>query len=612
MMKHIKQQVAYIAIHFLLCLGFFLFVQKPVFLLWHRGYNDTVYRLTDIWDIYSNGLAIDAATAAYLTVIPLIFTWSGCLLRRFPLQKSLQVYDAIIAVLMVLATVADTSLYEFWGFKLDKMAFYYLADPKDAFASVSWSYLTIRITATIVMSYITWKVFTWSVKLLDNNCYVQTIKQRLLVCFAFILLLGIDFSIIRGWRIWPNTPARVYYSSITFFNHAALNPLYNVAYSVTKRENFAKEFRFYTDEERKKIYNGLFPNKSVGTQHVLRVKEPNVLVIVMESFGGYFLKSLDNTRPIGIQTERIMTSESLWFSNAIAGSFRTDRGIVCILSGYLGQPTTSIMRYTHKVRNLPGLAKTLKRYGYQTQMLYSGDMTFFNMADYFIAAGHDKLISQKDFPTEKRTTEWGVPDHVAFEWLFNDIQRKQLQKQKWYTTYLTISSHNPFDVPFNKYTDKIDNAFAYTDDCFGKFIDRLKKTPAWENLLIVCTADHGYPYLPSESPAFPHIPLFFTGGAVEQRGKIETIVSQTDIPATVLGQLGLPHDEFIFSRDVLAENYQYPFAMMTYNGGYQFRDSTGITVCDLNGKRIVSGADKQRERKAQAILQTLYDDIQNR
>lgn len=32
----------------------------------------------------------------------------------------------------------------------------------------------------------------------------------------------------------------------------------------------------------------------------------------------------------------------------------------------------------------------------------------------------------------------------------------------------TSSSHEPFEVPFHKFDDKVKNAFAYTDDCLGK------------------------------------------------------------------------------------------------------------------------------------------------
>lgn len=89
-------------------------------------------------------------------------------------------------------------------------------------------------------------------------------------------------------------------------------------------------------------------------------------------------------------------------------------------------------------------------------------------------------------------------------------------------------------------------------------------------------------------------------------------MSQTDIAATLLGQLGLPHDDFPFSRDVMADTYTYPFAFNTFNNGFNLRDSTGCTVFDNVAGRALYGADSLREEKGKAILQTLYDDLSGR
>ena len=278
------------------------------------------------------------------------------------------------------------------------------------------------------------------------------------------------------------------------------------------------------------------------------------------------------------------------------------------------------MRYAHKIRNLPGLPKTLKQYGYQTQGIYGGDITFFNMSEYFITSGHDRLVTENDFPASARTTKWGVPDHTIFNWLYEDIQQKQAsQSEPWYTTLLTISSHNPFDVPYHKFDgpgasddDIMFNAFAYTDSCYGDFIDRLKASPAWDNLLIVTVADHGFNWRTIASPGFPVIPFIMTGGAIKEPRRIETLISQTDLPATVLGQLGIPHEDFVFSRDVMGNTYRHPFAFNTYSNGFNLRDTTGCTIYDNDAKAVIYGDDEQRERLGKAILQTLYHDMNER
>lgn len=582
---------------------------------------------SDLMDIYSNGLAIDVATVGYLLVVPLLLIGLHWCFTRWNPRRWLMAYCGIMAVALSLAALADASLYEFWEFKLDRMAFFYLGDPKDAFASVSVGYLLLRFLAWVLLSVLTYFLLAWPMILSGRksvrNTGSRSRKKRLWVVkvLLFVVLCGAEFAMIRGLRIWPNTPGRVFYSKITYYNHAALNPVFNLFYTLTKKEDDYRQFDAFDEEELARLMDGLFPTSADSTEMLLNTQRPNVLVIVLEGFGSCFVEGLGgDVKEVGVNISRLLP-EAICFTNCYCGSFRTDRGIVCSISGYLGQPTTSIMRYAHKIKNLPGLPKTLKQYGYQTQALYGGDISFFNMSEYFITSGHDRLVSQDNFPAADRSTKWGVPDHVAFQWLFEDIQQKHQQQQEpWYTTFLTISSHNPFDVPYHRLSSSTDinddavkfNAFAYTDSCYGDFIDRLRETPAWDNLLIVTVADHGFNWRPMNSPDFPRIPFLMMGGAVREPKRIETLMSQTDLPAIVLGQMGIPHEDYTFSRDVLGDTYRTPFAFNTFNNGFNLCDTTGCTVYDNVARRAVSGADPHREAMGKAILQTLYHDMKAR
>ena len=582
---------------------------------------------SDLMDIYSNGLAIDVATVGYLLVVPLLLIGLHWCFTRWNPRRWLMVYCGIMAVALSLAALADASLYEFWEFKLDRMAFFYLGDPKDAFASVSVGYLLLRFLAWVLLSVLTYFLLAWPMILSGRksvrNTGSRSRKKRLCVVkvLLFVVLCGAEFAMIRGLRIWPNTPGRVFYSKITYYNHAALNPVFNLFYTLTKKEDDYRQFDAFDEEELARLMEGLFPTSADSTEILLNTQRPNVLVIVLEGFGSCFVEGLGgDVKEVGVNISRLLP-DAICFTNCYCGSFRTDRGIVCSISGYLGQPTTSIMRYAHKIKNLPGLPKTLKQYGYQTQALYGGDISFFNMSEYFITSGHDRLVSQDNFPAADRSTKWGVPDHVAFQWLFEDIQQKHQQQQEpWYTTFLTISSHNPFDVPYHRLSSSTDinddavkfNAFAYTDSCYGDFIDRLRETPAWDNLLIVTVADHGFNWRPMNSPDFPRIPFLMMGGAVREPKRIETLMSQTDLPAIVLGQMGIPHEDYTFSRDVLGDTYRTPFAFNTFNNGFNLCDTTGCTVYDNVARRAVSGADPHREAMGKAILQTLYHDMKAR
>ena len=91
--------------------------------------------------------------------------------------------------------------------------------------------------------------------------------------------------------------------------------------------------------------------------------------------------------------------------------------------------------------------------------------------------------------------------------------------------------------------------------------------------------------------------------------------NQTDLPATLLGQLGLPHDAFTFSRDVLSTTYTEPFAVNTYTEGFSVVDSASYVNYDLIGDRIcVEEGVKNPEllQRGRAILQAASKDLNER
>ena len=109
-----------------------------------------------------------------------------------------------------------------------------------------------------------------------------------------------------------------------------------------------------------------------------------------------------------------------------------------------------------------------------------------------------------------------------------------------------------------------------------------------------------------------HIPMLWIGGAITSPRKIDTYANQTDLAATLMNQLGLSTKDFIFSKDILDPNDPH-YAFYTFNNGFGFIDTSGISVYDNEGNRILlespSEGSEERIRKGKALLQTLYDDL---
>lgn len=607
-----KKRIAYISLYFFTVLLIFI-LQKPLFML-YNGSIEKGFGFADYMQVMVHGASLDAATAGYLTAFPFLLVLISIWFRKFPLKKILYGYYILTAALISIIFVVDMALYTFWGFKLDASVFLYIDSPKEALASVSVGFILLRVLAILLLIALN----SW-VLLKITPSVLNATRKRIAGTAGMLLLGGVLFIIIRG-GVTESTSniGQVYFSNEPFLNHSAVNPDFSLLSSMGKSQDFASEFNFFDEEKRAALFDGLYPTTDGDSIiQVLNTKRPNILIILMEGFGGAFVEPLGGLPDVTPHFNRL-SKEGVFFTNCYANSFRTDRGTVCTFSGYLGLPTASVMKIPAKSRTLPAIAEGLSKAGYKTDFLYGGDINFTNMKSYLLSTGYQRLTANTDFSLAEQTSNaWGVNDDITFEYLYNQLRNRK-EEGPWHTAFLTLSSHEPFEVPYHRLEDKIPNAFAYTDECLGKFIDRLKQTPAWKDLLVICLPDHGF-YYPREGsnamPRFYHIPLLWLGGAVKQPMQVDKIMNQTDLAATLLGQLGLEHTAFTFSRNVLGSDYKYPFAFYSFNNGFSFRDSTGVTVFDNNSGSILFDepeADESRLDKGKAILQTVYDDLGNR
>ena len=607
-----KKRIAYISLYFFTVLLIFI-LQKPLFML-YNGSIEKGFGFADYMQVMIHGASLDAATAGYLTAFPFLLVLISIWFRKFPLKKILYGYYILAAALISIIFVVDMALYTFWGFKLDASVFLYIDSPKEALASVSVGFILLRVLAILLLIALT----SWVLLKITPSVLTAT-RKRIAGTAGMLLLGGVLFIIIRG-GVTESTSniGQVYFSNEPFLNHSAVNPDFSLLSSMGKSQDFASEFNFFDEEKRAALFDGLYPTTDGDSIiQVLNTKRPNILIILMEGFGGAFVEPLGGLPDVTPHFNRL-SKEGVFFTNCYANSFRTDRGTVCTFSGYLGLPTASVMKIPAKSRTLPAIAEGLSKAGYKTDFLYGGDINFTNMKSYLLSTGYQRLTANTDFSLAEQTSNaWGVNDDITFEYLYNQLRNRK-EEGPWHTAFLTLSSHEPFEVPYHRLEDKIPNAFAYTDECLGKFIDRLKQTPAWKDLLVICLPDHGF-YYPREGsnamPRFYHIPLLWLGGAVKQPMQVDKIMNQTDLAATLLGQLGVEHTAFTFSRNVLGSDYKYPFAFYSFNNGFSFRDSTGVTVFDNNSGSILFDepeADESRLDKGKAILQTVYDDLGNR
>ena len=606
-------RIKYLIKTYLLTVMLFI-IAKPVFMLYNQEGHP--FSFQDIVDVVWHGLSLDLSTALYFLIVPFLVTlvslyWH----KKNILINILSVYNLIVAIGFSLAFVADTCLYQFWQFKLDASCLQYLESPTEAMASVSWGYMAIRFVIFLLVALVIYKAYQKIVRPLRTASTMPTdYKFVALGLIAALLLIPLFIIGIRGGVDESTTNVgQVYYSQTPFFNHAAVNPVFSFLSSFEETASYIPEYHFMEESERAQLMEGLYPTQSIDTDTLLRHQRPNIIVILMESCGGIFTEDIGGRKDIMPNLNKLV-HEGVYFANFYANSYRTDRGTLCTWSGYPSFPRSSIMKMPAKARFLPGIAKSLQPEGYKTSYLYGGDINFTNMRSYLVTIGFEQFHWLKDYTfEEQKTSQWGVRDDITFATLFDEVTRFDASSH-YLIGYSTLSSHEPWDVPTHRLKDEIPNAFNYLDGCLGDFISKVKKTPQWDNLLIVLLPDHGFSHfgVGEEHELHDHVPMLWLGGALKGPRRIEQLCNQTDLPATLLGQLGIKHEEYPFSRDVLSSNYRYPFATHTYNNGITMKDSTGFVVYDLNANRLIvnkSTDGEQLIRKGMAILQTASEHI---
>ena len=585
-------------------------IEKPLFLLWYHA-QAAEASAAELALVVWNGLKLDQTVAGYITALPLLVVLAALWIPGRWSRSVLKGYLLVIAAVAATAFAANLALYEYWAFPLDSSVLQYLASPKEALASVTAGQLLLQLlVAAAVFGGMAW-------------CYLRVLRlydparrstHRAGSTLVLLLAAGVLFLPIRGGvSVATANVSKVYFSGRMFLNHAAVNPLFSFLSTLSDGDDALYEYEFFPEPERAAIFEPLRGDlpAGIGTDTLLRTRRPNVVLFLVESFGRSTVDERVGGEPVAPEFQRLK-GEGVYFDNLFANSFRTDRGTVAVLSGFPAQTKMSVMKLPVKSQRLPSIARSLRREGYATSFYYGGDLNFTNTASYLYGTGFDRLTWQKDLHFDAPTSKWGYADDVVSDAFTDHVLAEAASQRPFFAAMLTLSSHEPFDVPFAKVDDPMLNAMAFTDACLGRFVERVRQTPVWDDLLVILIADHAYPYPYgiANSDALRHrIPMLWLGGAVRRPAVVETYGSQSDLAATLLAQLGIAHGDFLFSRD-LFDPARPKFGYWCFNNGFGVADAGGTTIFDCTSARVISPDSTAAQlRDGKAMLQTTYKAI---
>ncbi|NBV56698.1 MAG: alkaline phosphatase family protein [Bacteroidetes bacterium] len=551
----------------LMWLGLFA-LTKAYFLFVNLG-METQF-LSNFIQVWRAGILLDLSMVGYLSVVPILGILLGKIMPRLT-PKVLLIYGWFTWLFLVLVMASDAYFFYYWGQKTNLGFTQFLGKENAGLFSLETQ------TLIFLFIFILYHIYWFS----RRGSGLFKLPEKGNIWTALVLLIC-SFVMIRGGV--SNVPINIssaYFSNNNLLNNAAVNPAWSFLATELERDKHAPLEFFDQNDEAEKILNQQNSSTNDYTS-LLQIcdSNTNIVLIVLESFSAKVVGEVGGEKYASTPYLDKISKQGVSFSNAYASSFRSDKGLLAITTGFPSGARQTLTNFPAELSSKPNIFKLFNS-RYWSSFYYGGNLDFANIKVLFSDA--NELKSQGDFSSNKKNV-WGVHDEDVFQTFADDfISRKMPQ----FSMLFSLSSHEPFDVPnYHIKEDPYLNSIAYTDSCLGLLINQIKESDKWSNTLIIITADHGV-IRPDNTPIYSEtnfkIPLIFTGGVVRQDSVIHEIVSQSDLPSTLASYLNKPT---VFSQQSVLQPSNYAF--YSYHNGIVSVTPDCIQYYDLNHKKYLT------------------------
>jgi phosphoglycerol transferase MdoB-like AlkP superfamily enzyme len=521
-----------------------------------------------------NGLRFDITAVVYfnllfiaMRILPFKFTTN----RKYLSISSLIYY--ITNILLLVINLCDIPYFRFSGSRMRWNSLIEMASDSNIlgiiasyFSGYWWAYLLVIMVAALL-------IYLYNrVTITPTRC---TAWQRIA---AFVLLGAVSFLGMRG-RVGHGLPLAIADASWNIRTAPQINVVLNSPFCVIRsinKDNDLQRYNFFTDAQLAKMRN------SVHTGNDQTYKQKNVFLIVLESGSQLWLDGLnivkgDSPRGIMPFLDSIAT-QSLVCQHTIATGVRSIEGISAILGGF---PTFDPYLYMLSPYNsdiLDAPAALLAKDGYNTMFYYGCGRGSFNIDQMAHACGFEKTVDRDTYNNDSDFDgSWGIYDHAMIEYAIKDIAGYD-SASPFFATWFSVTAHGPFNTPSDwqpdgyKYgTDRPEHGIEYTDRALRHLFTLAKREPWYNNTIFIITADHGNreqvntkydtPYIKNHVPFI----VFTPDGSVQPEIITDRVMSQFDIPATLLSLLGYNKSYVSIGNDIRDNSVNHYGILLTNN-----------------------------------------------
>ena len=571
-----------------------LFISRLGLSFWQA---DRIHAVNGWIPVFLQGTRIDIATIIMLVGgFALISTFlSGAhRMGRF-WNRMVQVWLSFCLTLLMFMEIVTPPFITEYGFRPNRLFIEFLGYPKEVFSMLLKGHLPavlISLIGIMVSFQIGWRVFGHAIR---NIVYPQKIRRAYMALFILIFgLMGARSTL--GHR--PLNPAMVAFADDALVNSLVLNSTYSLGFAIDQMKSEADASKIYghmpeadiiqTVRAETLLPESVFADHDLPTLHQQRAtfqgKPKNLVIILEESLGARYVGSLGGL-PLTPNLDAL-AQKGWMFDRLYATGTRSVRGIEALISGFTPTPARSVVKLGKSQHDFFTLAALLQRQGYHSLFIYGGESHFDNMKSFFLGNGFNQIIDQNDYEHPVFKGSWGVSDEDLLDRAHQEFKRRHEKGQPFFSLVFSSSNHDPFEFPdgrielYEQPKQTRNNAAKYGDYAIGRFFEKAMQSSYWADTVFLVVADHdsrvtGASLVPIDHF---HIPGLILGRGISPK-RDPRIVSQVDLPPTLLSLMGVDNENPMIGRDMCTQPETYTGrAIMQYGTNQAYMEGNDVVI----------------------------------
>ena len=597
----------------------------------------------ELWSLVCGAMKFDTVSILYANAIFILLSVVPLHLRekRWWQRMMYGYYVVVNGLLVVAVNVADAIYFRYTQkrFSADEIFF---ADNDNSlqlvlkFAAENW-YMVLAGVALIALLAAGYR------RKVKVEVVFAGVWYYLAGLFTMLIAVGLAVGGVRGGYTKMTRPITISNATLYTADNARATMILSNPFSILRTISSSGKLhyeKYYDEQTLATIYSPEhFPAESTAPTELTG---RNVVLFIMESFSAEHSALLrpdlykDAEQKGYTPFLDSLMRQSYTFYNMYANGKRSIQALPAVWSSIpsFKSPFVLMPQALAETHSLPAI---LKDKGYETMFFCGSDHGSMGFGAYARQTGIENLYSRQDYEKVHGTADfdgyWGIWDEKFLNYMGEVLAE---QKQPFFSTMFTLTSHHPFVIP-KQYEGKYPKGHtlnhqcvAYVDDAFRKFFAKHENDEWFRNTVFVFVADHVSSEKMTEvfrrSPGDYHIMGFMYAPDSALFGEHRQVVSQIDIMPTLLGLMGNSEPYFAFGRDIFNEHADVPFAVNYDNNAYQAithdhlirfdeKSVTGIYAIDdvMHENNLVGKESAEAvEQRLKALIQSYYSRVESK